>query len=95
MIVLSAISGQRILDVKATCCPYPQLKTKVALDQMKTGEILKVLTDDRTTANNIRLAVEQLGDTVLNMEEREGEVAVIIQKSDRSHRSALGLKLSE
>jgi TusA-related sulfurtransferase len=62
---------------------------------MKTGETLKVLTDDRTTADNIRLAVEQLGDTVLSIEENEGEVTVIIQKSDRRHKSALGMKLSE
>ncbi|MEM3004423.1 MAG: sulfurtransferase TusA family protein [Candidatus Bathyarchaeia archaeon] len=92
---MSDTSGQRVLDVKAACCPYPQLKTKVALDQMKTGEILKVLTDDRTTADNIRLAVEQLGDTVLSVEEKEGEVTVVIQKSDRSHKSALGMRLSE
>ncbi|MBS7622059.1 sulfurtransferase TusA family protein [Candidatus Bathyarchaeota archaeon] len=88
-------SSQRVLDVRATCCPYPQLKTKVALDQMKTGEILKVLTDDSTTADNIRLAVEQLGDTILSIQEKGGDFTVIIQKSDRSYKSALGMKLSE
>jgi len=59
-----------VVDVKGTCCPYPQLKTKVALDQMRPGEVLRVLTDDRATADNIRIAVEQLEDAVLGIEEK-------------------------
>jgi len=83
-----------VLDVKGTCCPYPQLKTKVTLDRMKPGETLRVLTDDRVTADNIRLAVEQLGDTILSFEQKEKEFIVIIQKSKRGYKSALKMKLS-
>jgi len=86
--------NERVLDVKGTCCPYPQLKTKVALDQMKPGETLRVLTDDRSTANNIRLAVEQLGDTILSFQEQENEFIVVIQKSERGYKSSLKMKLS-
>lgn len=85
----------RVLNVKGTCCPYPQLKTKVTLDLMKTGEVLRVFTDDRTTAENIRLAVEQLGDAVLGVEDKKNEFIVIIQKSERNYKSALKMKLSQ
>jgi len=85
----------RVVDVKGTCCPYPQLKTKVALDQMRPGEVLRVLTDDRATADNIRIAVEQLEDAVLGIEEKEGIFTIVIQKSQRSYKSALRMKLSK
>jgi tRNA 2-thiouridine synthesizing protein A len=83
------------LDVKGTCCPYPQLKTKVTLDKMNPGEILEVLTDDRTTADNICLAVKQLGDIVLDVKEREREFVVSIERSVRGHISALKMDLAK
>jgi TusA-related sulfurtransferase len=61
---------------------------------MKPGETLRVLIDDRATADNIRLAVEQLGDTILSFEQKEKEFIVIIQKSERGYKSALKMKLS-
>jgi TusA-related sulfurtransferase len=61
---------------------------------MKPGETLRVLTDDRATADNIRLAVEQLGDTILSFEQKDKEFIVMIQKSERGYKSALKMKLS-
>jgi TusA-related sulfurtransferase len=48
-------SKENVLDVRGTICPYPQLKTKVALDKMGPGETLKILLNDRESANNIRI----------------------------------------
>jgi TusA-related sulfurtransferase len=62
---------------------------------MNVGEVLKVLTDDQTTADNIRLAVEQLGDTVLGVEDGEKEIILIIQKAERGSKSTLKMKLSK
>lgn len=83
------------MDVKRTCCPYPQLKTKVTLDKMNPGEILEVLTDDRTTADNICMAVKQLGDIVLDVKEKEVEFVVSIERSVRGHISALKMDLAK
>jgi TusA-related sulfurtransferase len=60
---------------------------------MNPGEILEVLTDDRTTADNICLAVKQLGDIVLDVKERE--VVVSIERSVRGHISALKMDLAK
>jgi len=62
---------------------------------MRPGEVLRVLTDDRATADNIRIAVEQLEDAVLGIEEKEGIFTIVIQKSQRSYKSALRMKLSK
>ena len=54
----STVSRERLLDVRGTKCPYPQLKTKVELDKMAPGETLRVLIDDRPTAENIKTIAE-------------------------------------
>lgn len=88
-------SKDNVLDVRSTICPYPQLKTKIALDRMNPGETLKILTDDRESANNIRTIVEQLGDTILEISEKGKDFTIVIQKSKRDFKSSLKMKLSE
>ncbi|MGB6679766.1 MAG: sulfurtransferase TusA family protein, partial [Candidatus Bathyarchaeia archaeon] len=82
-------SKDNVLDVRSTICPYPQLKTKIALDRMNPGETLKILTDDRESANNIRTIVEQLGDTILEISEKGKDFTIVIQKSKRDFKSSL------
>ena len=91
----STASKERVLDVRGTGCPYPQLKTKVELDKMAAGDTLRVLIDDRSTAENICTIAEQLEDSVLRFEERDDGFTVTIQKSNRSYKSALKMKLAK
>ncbi|WP_455370000.1 sulfurtransferase TusA family protein [[Eubacterium] cellulosolvens] len=84
-----------ILDVRGTICPYPQLKTKVALDKMNSGETLKILLDDLESANNIRTIIDQLGDTILETTDVGKEITMVIKKSKRDFKSSLKMKLSE
>jgi TusA-related sulfurtransferase len=88
-------SKANILDVRGTICPYPQLKTKIALDKMNPGENLKILLDDRESANNIKLIINQLGDTILETINEGEEITIVIQKSKRDFKSSLKMKLSE
>lgn len=88
-------SKENVLDVRGTICPYPQLKTKVALDKMGPGETLKILLNDRESANNIRIIIDQLGDTILETINKGEEITILIQKSKRDFKSSLKMKLSE
>ena len=88
-------SKANVLDVRSTICPYPQLKTKIALDKMGPGETLKILLNDRESANNIKLIIDQLGDTILETTDEDGEITILIQKSKRDFKSSLKMKLSE
>ena len=87
-------TNDNILDVRGTICPYPQLKTKVALDKMSPGDTLKILLDDRESANNIRTIIDQLGDTILETTDNNKEITIVIQKSKRDFKSSLNMKLS-
>ncbi|OGD54319.1 hypothetical protein A3K80_08240 [Candidatus Bathyarchaeota archaeon RBG_13_38_9] len=88
-------SKENVLDVRGTICPYPQLKTKVVLDKLGPGENLKILLDDRESANNIRIVIDQLGDTILETTDEDEEITMLIQKSKRDFKSSLKMKLSE
>lgn len=88
-------SKEHVLDIRSTICPYPQLKTKVALDKMSPSETLKILTDDRECANNIRTIVEQLGDAILDVSEEGKDLTIVIKKSKRGFKSSLKMKLSK
>jgi tRNA 2-thiouridine synthesizing protein A len=87
-------SEDNVLDVRGTICPYPQLKTKIALDKMSPGDTLKILLDDRESANNIRIIIGQLGDTILETTDKGKEITIVIQKSKRDFKSSLNMKLS-
>jgi len=88
-------SKENVLDVRGTICPYPQLKTKVALDKIDPGETLEILLDDRESANNIRSIIDQLGDNILEIKDEGEEITILIQKSKRDFKSSLKMKLSE
>ncbi len=88
-------NNENILDVRGTICPYPQLKTKVELDKMSPGETLKILLDDKESANNIKTIIDQLGDDILDNIEDGKEITLVIKKSNRDFKSSLKMKLSE
>ena len=88
-------SKAHVLDVRGTRCPYPQLKTKVVLDQIRPGEVLKVMSDDQASKENLCVVVKQLGDRVVKIDDHGEEFTIVIQKSKRNHKSALGMTLTK
>ncbi len=88
-------SKASVLDVRGTRCPYPQLKTKVALEQIRPGEILKVKSDDQASKENICFVAKQLGDTVVRIDDHGEEFTIVIQKSQCNYKSALGMTLTK
>jgi len=44
------LKANKILDVRGMVCPYPSFETIKALSSMKSGDILEVITDSKTSA---------------------------------------------
>jgi tRNA 2-thiouridine synthesizing protein A len=64
---LNSIKPDKTLDAKGMSCPMPLLKTKKAIDTIKSGEILEVLGTDPGSKNDLpgwctRSGHEYLGD---------------------------------
>ncbi len=55
------------LDVRGETCPYPDIKTRKKLKEMKSGQILEVLTDYPLSLERIPRNVEKNGHKVLSV----------------------------
>lgn len=48
---LNELPVAKAIDVKGQICPYPIIATRVALKDLKVGDVLEVVTDNPPTAN--------------------------------------------
>jgi tRNA 2-thiouridine synthesizing protein A len=70
----------KTLDCLGLYCPEPVFKTRLELDDMKTGEILEVLADDPAAESDIRSLVKNLGQELLNVTKKGDTVQILIKK---------------
>ena len=56
------------LDIRGEVCPYTFVKTKLALEEMTPGEVLRVLVDYEPATRNVPRSVALQGDEVLGVE---------------------------
>jgi tRNA 2-thiouridine synthesizing protein A len=58
----------RELDIRGEVCPYTFVKTKLALEEMSPGQVLRVLVDYEPATKNVPRSVRLQGDEVLSVE---------------------------
>lgn len=61
----------RELDVKGLNCPLPILRTKKALAEMSTGQVLRVLATDPGAVKDFHAFARQTGNQLLSDSEDE------------------------
>ena len=61
----------RELDVKGLNCPLPILRTKKALSEMASGQILRVLATDPGAAKDFQAFARQTGNELLSNAESD------------------------
>lgn len=69
-----------VLDVKGLKCPLPLLKTKVALNRLQPGQILRVLATDPMAAVDLRAFCARSGHEMLSWAERRQVWEFFIRK---------------
>ena len=63
----------RQLDVCGLKCPMPVLRTKKALADMNSGEILEIRATDPATRDDFAAFARQTGHTLLHVQDGEGQ----------------------
>ena len=79
------VVATKTIDVRGEICPYPDMKTMVALKKMKQGEILEVLMD-------YPLSIERLP---RSLKKKKHKLLSVVQIEGPDHRiliEAYGLK---
>ncbi len=66
---MSEISVNRELDLKGEVCPFTFVKSKLILEQMEPGEVLKVILDYKPSVENVPKSMREEGQEVLEIKE--------------------------
>jgi tRNA 2-thiouridine synthesizing protein A len=68
------------LDARGLNCPLPILRTKKALADMASGDILKVIATDPGSVKDMQAFAKQTGNELVNSAEAGGEYTFFMKK---------------
>ncbi|GAB5605606.1 sulfurtransferase TusA family protein [Sideroxyarcus sp. TK5] len=68
------------LNARGLSCPLPIVKTKKALVDMTSGQILKVISTDTGSVKDMAAFAEQTGNALVAQEEVGGEFVFYMKK---------------
>ena len=68
------------LDVRGLNCPLPILRTKKALVDMTTGQVLKIMATDPGSVIDFQVFADQTGNELLSLAEAAGEFTFYMKK---------------
>nr|MDO8081307.1 sulfurtransferase TusA family protein [Candidatus Freyarchaeota archaeon] len=76
-------SVNKVLDARGLKCPLPIVKTKKEIDEMNSGEVLKVLATDPGSKGDFASWCKKTGNKLLEAFESDGVFTYIIKKKGR------------
>ena len=68
------------LDAKGLSCPLPIVKTKKALNDMASGQILKVLSTDPGSVRDMEAFAKQTGNALVESTQENGAFVFFMRK---------------
>jgi tRNA 2-thiouridine synthesizing protein A len=70
----------RELDARGLNCPLPILRTKKSLNDMRSGEVLRILATDPGSVRDFEAFSRQTGHALLSSSEQRGEFMFYLRK---------------
>lgn len=70
----------QLIDVRGLSCPLPIFNTKTSLENLKSGEVVKILTTDRHSALFFESMTRQTGLELLTWGAHDGEFVFYVSK---------------
>ena len=70
----------KILDLKGTPCPINYVKTKLFLENLRSGDILEVLLDEGEPIQNVPKSLESDGHIIVSIDKQDGFYKVVVRK---------------
>jgi len=72
----------REINLKGEECPMPFVKSKLALEEMELGEVLRVIVDYPPAVDNVRKSLEIQGEKVLSVKKiNDTDWEIIVKKT--------------
>ena len=70
----------KILDCIGLYCPEPIFRTRLALDELDSGQTLEVTADDPAAEEDLKRLAKRLGHEVLDLKVDDDEIKILIRK---------------
>ena len=77
---MSAIPTKSV-DVRGLYCPEPVFRTKMELEKLKIGEVLKIVADDPESEEDISRWVKRNGHELVSLNKGDKELEFVIKKA--------------
>lgn len=75
------MKADQSIDCVGLYCPMPIVKTAEKMKEMKPGEILEIVADDKGIKQDMPAWCEATGNEFLGDEEVDGEIKVYLKKT--------------
>jgi len=75
-----ALQFDREVDARGLNCPLPILRTKKALNDMQSGQVLRVLATDPGSVRDFEAFAKQTGNRLLQQSEQDGVFSFLVRR---------------
>jgi TusA-related sulfurtransferase len=75
------MKADQSLDCVGLYCPMPIVKTAEKIKQLKTGEVLEIIADDKGIVKDMPAWARTTGHEFLGAEQKDGEIRVYVKKT--------------
>ncbi|WP_349409192.1 sulfurtransferase TusA family protein [Pseudalkalibacillus sp. SCS-8] len=75
------MNSDKVLDAKGLACPMPIVKTKKAIDEINSGEVLEIHATDKGAKSDLTAWVKSGGHELLQDTEEDGVFKFWIKKA--------------
>lgn len=75
-----AVAPTKTIDVRGLFCPEPVFRTKIEIDRLGIGNLLKVVADDPEAEEDISRWVKRNGHELVNFAKEGKDLVFLIKK---------------
>ncbi|MBU8908710.1 sulfurtransferase TusA family protein [Desertibacillus haloalkaliphilus] len=75
------MNADKVVDAKGLACPMPIVKTKKAIDELRSGEVLEVLATDKGAKSDLAAWASSSGHEFISDSEENGVFTFYIRKA--------------
>ncbi|HOB00377.1 MAG TPA: sulfurtransferase TusA family protein [Casimicrobium huifangae] len=77
---MNPVTVDREVDARGLNCPLPILRTKKALNDMLSGQVLKVVATDPASQRDFQAFSRQTGNTLVDQSAANGEFVFLLRR---------------
>jgi tRNA 2-thiouridine synthesizing protein A len=74
------VQFEREVDARGLNCPLPILRTKKALNDMASGQVLRILATDPASVRDFEAFARQTGNQLLQHSEQDGTFTFLLRR---------------